>query len=212
MVGGGGLEKVAAMPAVSESLGPAAGVEVLESPAQFAEPDAAPPTFAAVVKKDSAEESVGWQVDIVDNKHLFLCRILEGPSSLQSYNKSVPEDKQLKVGDYIVKVNGGNESVHAMMAASRSSSELHFIVQRPRIFQATVNKDGGSLGLALTHAKGCPSLCIEDIKEGAVRKHAPEVVVGDRITGVNGIRGDSDTLMAAIQRDSLLELEFSRAG
>mmetsp|Transcript_37143 Transcript_37143/g.78797 ORF Transcript_37143/g.78797 Transcript_37143/m.78797 type:complete len:240 (-) Transcript_37143:29-748(-) len=172
----------------------------------------APPRFVATIMKGSGTESVGWQVDIVDNQKLYLCRILGAPSPLQTYNASVSEDRQLKIGDYIMQVNDAAGSVNSMMQISRTSPVLNLVVQRPRVFAKTVFKDGGSLGLALTHAKGCPSLCIEDIKDGAVSRSAPDVMVGDRIISVNGTKGDSETLMKAIQKADTLELEFSRAG
>mmetsp|Transcript_37142 Transcript_37142/g.78795 ORF Transcript_37142/g.78795 Transcript_37142/m.78795 type:complete len:231 (-) Transcript_37142:587-1279(-) len=218
-----GNKQVMAMPAVSDRVlfedphtAPAKVVPSAESsketPSEEAAAPDAPPQFIATLVKQNGSESIGWQVDVVDEKRLFLCRILTSPSALSKYNASVPEDRQLRIGDYILKVNGNNSSVNSMMTTARSAQTLDLLVQRPRLFTKTIKKDGPSLGLMLTHAKGCPSLCIEGINDGPVKRMAPDLQLGDRIVAVNGVRGDSETLMRALQQDSELNLEFSRAG
>lgn len=171
-----------------------------------------PEKFTIDIVKTSVEQALGWQVDIVDPRHLFLCRLSPGNSPLRTYNSTAPIEKQLREGDYIIDVNGCHTNVNDMMQQTRQSQDIKLVVQRPKLFTKRVHKNGGSLGLALTHARGCPSLCIEHIKEGALKTHAPDVLAGDRIVAVDGKKGDSDQLMTALMKSENPDIQFSRAG
>lgn len=180
---------------------------------QQQEPDQlVPDRFDAHIEKSSCLQAIGWQVDTVDSRHLFLCRLTPGTSPLRKYNASAAPERQLREGDYIVDVNGNRESANEMMGQTRNLQDIKIVIQRPKLFTKKIEKHGGRFGVALTHAKGCPSLYIETIQEGALKRCAPEVVVGDRIVAVGGLKGDSEQLMQALMSDDAPEIQFSRAG
>merc|ERR1719189_1012723 len=77
---------------------------------------------------------------------------------------------------------------------------LHILVSRPCVFEVRVWKRDESMGLTLTYSSNGIGLIIVDISAGDVRRDAPQVRIGDRIIGVNGIQDSPEFLLVAMLR------------
>mmetsp|Transcript_122894 Transcript_122894/g.306951 ORF Transcript_122894/g.306951 Transcript_122894/m.306951 type:complete len:251 (+) Transcript_122894:91-843(+) len=176
-----------------------------------ASPVAAVSSFTAVIEKDSAEDDVGWHLDLLDKQVPWVSRIVPSESTpLQRYNAGVPFEKQVREGDYIKRVNKETNSAQGMRDIMRGEVQLEIEIHRPQIFRQTIVKDGASMGLDLLFGPASSSLVVEEVRDGAVKRCFPDVQRGDRITKVNGQQGDSAALMQAIKASDRLEIEFSR--
>eukprot|EP00405_Crypthecodinium_cohnii_P043579 CAMPEP_0206572534 /NCGR_PEP_ID=MMETSP0325_2-20121206/28311_1 /ASSEMBLY_ACC=CAM_ASM_000347 /TAXON_ID=2866 /ORGANISM="Crypthecodinium cohnii, Strain Seligo" /LENGTH=237 /DNA_ID=CAMNT_0054076773 /DNA_START=40 /DNA_END=749 /DNA_ORIENTATION=+ len=170
-----------------------------------------PLAFKATLKKAGVEAALGWSLDVLDPRHLVVCRIITGQKTpLEEYNNTAPEAEQIREGDYIIGVNGMFEKSDKMSEVLRSSDTFDLTLCRPEHFEAKVTKNGSSLGLDLKYGPGGSSLLLEGIRDGALKTCAPQVKVGDRIVGVNGVTGTPYVLMQAIQDSPVLNLKFAR--
>jgi len=176
-----------------------------------ASPVAAVSSFTAVIEKDSAEDDVGWHLDLLDKQVPWVSRIVPSESTpLQRYNAGVPFEKQVREGDYIKRVNKEASSAQAMRSAIKGDVRLEILIHRPHLYSETIVKGGESLGLDLMFGPGSASMLIEEVRSGAVKASCPSVQRRDRIVKVNGQQGNSDLLMQAIKASDTLDVEFSR--
>merc|ERR1712129_292223 len=126
-----------------------------------------------------------------------------------------PEHLQLRLGDFILDVNGSQGDARAMRTEMESSAQLHFIIRRPVTFVMEICKRRGILGLGLKNSSKSTSLVVEAIFDGPAaewnRAHPEsEVRRGDRIVAVNGISGGSRELLRRLSEDSTFALLISR--
>mmetsp|Transcript_60022 Transcript_60022/g.127131 ORF Transcript_60022/g.127131 Transcript_60022/m.127131 type:complete len:240 (-) Transcript_60022:35-754(-) len=171
-------------------------------------------TFSVTLSKSTPDAPLGWHLDVLDTRLLYICRIAgEGSSTpIDLYNAKAPENKKILQGDYVLEVNGSAGASGRMREAIKASNEVSVKIGRPITFKKSIYKAGeGSLGLDLKYGAGGVSLLVEGIGPGAIQKQAPEVEVGDRIVMANGAHGTPEALMQAIQEATLVELLFSRA-
>eukprot|EP00443_Scrippsiella_acuminata_P017559 CAMPEP_0115202192 /NCGR_PEP_ID=MMETSP0270-20121206/18006_1 /TAXON_ID=71861 /ORGANISM="Scrippsiella trochoidea, Strain CCMP3099" /LENGTH=235 /DNA_ID=CAMNT_0002615611 /DNA_START=137 /DNA_END=843 /DNA_ORIENTATION=+ len=170
-------------------------------------------TFTAILVKESVDEDLGWDLDLLAESRAWVSNVSHYQDTpLQRYNASVPPEKQLRVGDYIKQVNQKAGSVEAMMSALKQDLRLEIVVQRPHVYTKTIVKGGQSMGLALVFGPGSASIIIETVKDGVVKQLCPEVRSGDRITKVNGQRGTSDSFLQTMKASESVDIEFSRCG
>mmetsp|Transcript_129311 Transcript_129311/g.335323 ORF Transcript_129311/g.335323 Transcript_129311/m.335323 type:complete len:247 (-) Transcript_129311:229-969(-) len=170
-------------------------------------------TFTAILVKESVDEDLGWDLDLLAESRAWVSNVSHYQDTpLQRYNASVPPEKQLREGDYIKQVNQKAGSVEAMMSALKQDLRLEIVVQRPHVYTKTIVKGGQSMGLALVFGPGSASIIIETVKDGVVKQLCPEVRSGDRITKVNGQRGTSDSFLQTMKASESVDIEFSRCG
>mmetsp|Transcript_118333 Transcript_118333/g.339602 ORF Transcript_118333/g.339602 Transcript_118333/m.339602 type:complete len:252 (-) Transcript_118333:59-814(-) len=122
---------------------------------------------------------------------------LSGP--VTEYNKTAPDDCCVLQDDCVVDIDGHGDA-QEMINLLRERTSVTLRVSRPHIFRQTVQKAGGSLGLALRHAVGGSALFVgEVIWGGATCANAADVATGDLIVAVNGRRGSAEDLLSAIR-------------
>mmetsp|Transcript_70262 Transcript_70262/g.182948 ORF Transcript_70262/g.182948 Transcript_70262/m.182948 type:complete len:247 (+) Transcript_70262:113-853(+) len=170
-----------------------------------------PQVFQATLSKPSVDSALGWHLDVLDPRHLFICRLVQtGTSPIETYNASVATALQIREGDYVTAVNGVTVSAEKMSESIKKTDKVKIKISRPIVFAQTIASNGMSLGLDLKYGPGGSSLLIEGIRSGALARHAPDVRAGDRILSVNGTTGTPYTLMQAIQDSPALDIGFSR--
>jgi len=170
-----------------------------------------PQVFEATLSKPSIESALGWHLDVLDPRHLFICRLVQtGTSPIETYNASVATALQIREGDYVIAVNGVTVSAEKMSEAIKKTDKVKIKISRPIVFAKTIAKNGMSLGLDLKYGPGGSSILIEGVHSGAFSQHAPDVRAGDRILSVNGTTGTPYVLMQAIQGSPALDMGFSR--
>jgi len=132
-----------------------------------------------------------------------VCCIGDGP--VQEYNDGADYHHQVKVGDFIVGVNGMFGQPDKLLKEFRSD-ELELVVRHPTIVVLQLRKHKGTFGLDLTHAAGsvAKSLAVFSVIEGPVvdwNKTQTDVQVkkGDRIVAVNGMTGTPEELLKMLQ-------------
>mmetsp|Transcript_86138 Transcript_86138/g.278278 ORF Transcript_86138/g.278278 Transcript_86138/m.278278 type:complete len:281 (-) Transcript_86138:76-918(-) len=167
--------------------------------------------FVATITKPGLNSAVGWHLDVLDIRYLFICRLVNtGNTPVENYNNSQPAQLQIRNGDYIKAVNGESNNAESMSEAMKKSATLDITIVRPFTFTQTISKNGLSLGLDLKYGPGGASLLVEGVREGVVQKIAADVRGGDRIISVNGVVGTPYVLMQCIQENQHLELGMSR--
>jgi len=170
-----------------------------------------PQVFEATLSKPSIDSALGWHLDVLDPRHLFICRLVQtGTSPIETYNASVATALQIREGDYVTAVNGVTVSAEKMSESIKKTDKVKIKISRPIVFAQTIASNGMSLGLDLKYGPGGSSLLIEGIGKGAFSQHAPDVRAGDRILSVNGTAGTPYELMQAIQGSPALDMGFSR--
>eukprot|EP00405_Crypthecodinium_cohnii_P017617 CAMPEP_0206446222 /NCGR_PEP_ID=MMETSP0324_2-20121206/16002_1 /ASSEMBLY_ACC=CAM_ASM_000836 /TAXON_ID=2866 /ORGANISM="Crypthecodinium cohnii, Strain Seligo" /LENGTH=236 /DNA_ID=CAMNT_0053914641 /DNA_START=74 /DNA_END=784 /DNA_ORIENTATION=- len=196
---------------------PADEVKPVEAPVKTEERKAAPDsaeavkTFVANVTKPTQDAALGWHLDVLDQRHLFICRLITTSNTpLEKYNSTVSSNLQIREGDYVTAVDGVSGSAEKMSEAMKKSDNLSITVARPHLFTKTISKNNMALGLDLKYGPGGSSLLLEGVREGAIKNSTSEVKAGDRIVSVNGITGTPYILMQAIQDAANLEICFSR--
>jgi len=181
--------------------------------------------FEAVLKRrhveDDCIEHLGMQVDLMDGNKMYICDISpQSDSPLARYNRSVPMERWICVGQYITQINGlpgdgkelSAEKVAEVLKRQLLRSEsLELSIRLPHLFECEIRKEGASLGLELAHSSHATSLNVTRISPyGAVARCAADVKVGDRIVGVDEVRGRVEDLTQAMFASDCVVLHMSR--
>lgn len=177
--------------------------------------------FMVTLTRETAQLPWGLLLDLSSNAAIHVSAIRAvGDSPVAVYNAQAPEDKQLKEGDYITAVNGvlcdalpsqgPHSSADALGEELKNSVTMTMHVKHPYVYSVQIHKGGGIMGLDLNYTTSCATLAIERIGDGAVKKAAPEVRVGDRIVAVNGQLGHPHELLETITQNELVVLTLSR--
>jgi len=156
---------------------------------------------------------LGIWFDVRDEYPLFISRIApagKGTTAVQVYNEAAPQGLELRRWDYVKEVNG-HSTADEMNSVLLSAPVLDLLIQRPLRFKRRVEKNGGKMGLDVSHSPGAVSLMITNVGDGAVRSSAPDIRAGDRIVSVNGFRGTEAALMDAISTSEEPVLGLARA-
>lgn len=200
-------EEPAAAPAVKEDAIESESKDFIKSMTDAK--DIAGGIFTATLCRESTRSSWGFYVDLSDAARVHICRLNEGPAAADDatseYNKGVEEQEHIRVYDYVVALNGnrlGTESdaknfseANLLIAGLNSMLRAVITLQRPRIFDAEVVRNGEPLGLDINfYGRGASFGITAVLEEGIARKSTPQLEVGDRIIAVNGSKGDPDYL------------------
>jgi len=159
---------------------------------------------------------MGFTVDRIHSGVLYVTSInASGP--MKKYNDTAGVNEQMKVGQYIVVVNGVRDDTVEMAKALESATVLELSMERPYCFSIAIKKSG-TLGLHLAINKVDKAVAvrmISKVDEGPVLKWnkahpTKEVQPNDIIVAVNGNRDLGDKQMEFLKEDGSMQLVFSR--
>lgn len=178
-------------------------------------------TFVANLTRDTVEVPWGIFWDRSGGSVIHVTEVvLDEGSPVLSYNATVPEDSQVKDGDYIVGVNElfaanivceeNRTPADTLGEELRNSTTVTLHVRRPLLFTCEVNKRSDGLGLMLTYTGSSYGLSVTDVAEVAAKNIVPEIHAGDRIVAVDGKRGTPLELLEMIKRSRTPVLIVSR--
>jgi len=206
---------------LSRSKLPVGGGYKSRDQAPEAEEDLLVPDFDVDVDR-SEGRSLG--IEVVTEGTLIVMSINEG--LIQEWNAANP-DKAIEEKDHIVGANDVRGDVDSILDQCRQEQPLRLTVRRPAVksedevtveveYNITLDRTGGQkLGIDVEHECG-KQLFIESIDaEGLVAAwstHNPDrqVHLDDRIVEVNGVRGETQLLLAECMREVVLEITLIR--
>jgi len=174
-----------------------------------------PATEFQITLHQDKKKSLGFEIDKTSADILYVANIQNaGPA--KECNDTVTADKQMKSGQYIVKVNGIEGDSKKMADELANANQVELSMVRPHVFTVAVAKaKGKSLGLRLSSSKDGVNV-ITQVDPGLIsewNKMYPdkEVKAGDRIFAVNGNRalGGKDQ-MKVLKADGPLQILISR--
>lgn len=194
-----------------------------ESPddvAQVADPSQAAPTwggkltessvFVAVVAK--GDRKLNMDINFHDNTTLLVTRVKPGPCD--DYNQA-NFGKEISPGDRIVSVNGVTGDSQQMVNACKGAAELKLTIRRSEEMTMKLAKTSPDqiLGMDLELCDTM-TVVITNIDDGANsitaehNRQAPDFRIEKdyRIIGVNGVRGNAENILEALQGASAWEL------
>merc|ERR1712079_902585 len=158
---------------------------------------------------------LGVDLDIACSSVAYMCGIKDG--AVAEYNKIASPETQLKVGDYITKVNGVEGNGNALLERMKNDTMLEVTVQRPFIYTIAISRTNSKqpLGVNLNQHSPGTSLLIKEVGKGPVQdwnSAHPALAVrpGDRIVAVGGKRGSVAELVKASKVGKQLQLVISR--
>mmetsp|Transcript_98046 Transcript_98046/g.210307 ORF Transcript_98046/g.210307 Transcript_98046/m.210307 type:complete len:368 (+) Transcript_98046:67-1170(+) len=167
--------------------------------------------------KTGGRESMGFTADGILGTCLYVSSISEtGP--VKEHNDKAGVNEQMKVGQYIVAVNGVGDDAKRMREELQKD-DLKLLMERPYCFTIAIKRTG-PMGVTIGKNKsenGEESLLhtINQIAEGPVlewNKSNPdkEVKPKDILVAVNGNRAQGDKQMELLKKDGNMQLVFSR--
>jgi hypothetical protein len=172
--------------------------------------------FAVVVTRVSSSGGpVGLDLDLLDGESALVVDVTPGVLHHgEGKVNRTGENHFMQEHDRILEVNGARGVVD-LVARLKEDSVWNLLVQRPLRFTVQITKGkAASLGLELCHADNGTSLLISKVLEGPMQDwnaSHPELRVktGDRIVGVNGIRGPAELLLRSSKGESNLTFEIN---
>jgi len=173
------------------------------------------PQQLCFVLERRAEESIGLNLDAVDESAPFVDDVLAG--SIMDWNKGRAPEQQLNIYDRIVEVNDVRGNTNSILAAMKGSATWKLVVQRPMKMQVTVHAEKAiSLGLDLKYSPNGRSLLIDEVlAEGGIKRWNEEnphlqVKALDRVIQINGRVGTAKDLLDSAANQNSLELVILR--
>lgn len=155
--------------------------------------------FTIKFDKDPKAKTLGLDVDETDGRHIYVINVKDGP--FKAYNETADVDKQLRSGDFLIKVNDKEGSSQDMLKELKGKASFEIVARRPEEFTVAINKKAAKspLGLAFpTKLMGnaLPILTINDgpFKEWNEANEAHKVQEKDRVVSVAGCRGKAADL------------------
>mmetsp|Transcript_6251 Transcript_6251/g.13750 ORF Transcript_6251/g.13750 Transcript_6251/m.13750 type:complete len:320 (+) Transcript_6251:104-1063(+) len=163
-----------------------------------------PDSFTVLV---DFEGTGGWRplgirlTGLVDNSALVVVEVMKGP--IMEWNIQNPK-LAVKPRDRIMEVNGVSGESNALVQALKNKERLSIHVRKPKEFTVHLAKYGETkVGLEVDRSDG-KTLQIRAIKPGGLvekwnQANPSEVItVYNAIIEVNGVRGDTETMLHAI--------------
>jgi hypothetical protein len=171
------------------------------------------PAAASVLS--SPAKTLGALLDASTGVTIFVSEVYDSDCPVGAYNRTAPPEFQLKVGDFIVEVNGHRGNMTIMMQEMHLNRNLTLLVTRAMEYEITVHKQD-TLGCSITYdANSGISLGIACVLEGPIKVWNDEhpslrVVEGDRIIAVNGVKGATSDLLEMIRKSEELCMTLAR--
>ncbi|CAE8632779.1 unnamed protein product [Polarella glacialis] len=171
----------------------------------------------------SPREPLGLGLDLLDACVPQVCTVARG-SFVDTYNATVSDEKRLKVGDFLIEINGisGEALIMADLLQSEGNTALEVAVQRPQEFSVSVSAHGAVQSEAgadsIASLPSGLSLYIEKLQAAEllfqgfnvkVDASSPDLRQHDRIVAVNKVRGKSEQLREAFSSAVLRKEPFN---
>uniref|UniRef100_A0A7S2N3D7 PDZ domain-containing protein n=1 Tax=Zooxanthella nutricula TaxID=1333877 RepID=A0A7S2N3D7_9DINO len=187
----------------------------VEAPAAPPAPPASSPTgdFDAVLERPSASTRTpfGWGLDMLCPDALHIESLSGDPTAaVTRYNASAPAGRDIRVGDYIIRVNGAAGSAKSLGEALLKHSTAQVTVQRPKTYAVEIKKGDKALGVDLNYTTQGKSIYVVSIRDGVIKEQVPEVGKGQRIVSVNGKASSPKEMIEAL-KTPWVKLELSAA-
>lgn len=169
--------------------------------------------FTATFNKKTGAMGIGMRLDLLDGAHMCIQEVTpNGPA--WGYNRNRPEDEHIKVGDYILSVNGTQGYGNSLEHELHSHTEVTLEIARPKTWQAKLTKKPGEkgFGMGIKASEDGRTLAVGDISHGAVSdwnvKH-PDMTIraGDRIVRLLSTPND---MMASLEANTKVKCLMSR--
>jgi hypothetical protein len=147
-------------------------------------------------------------VSTADRKALVVMNVRHG--AISSWNARNPE-RQVRIGDRIVKVAEVSEKAEQLMSALNQRDPFDVVIRVPEEFRVCLSKgSAGKLGIEV--AKRNAFLQVKKVgNEGVMKKWndanpAMAVQPYHIIIEVNGVRGDADLMVTEVEFEQTVEL------
>merc|ERR1719210_1882357 len=112
----------------------------------------------------------GFLLDVSGGPYLRVCKI-ERYGPLAEYHEKASEDKQVRVGDFVVGVNNLTGDSEKMILALGAGGNMELDIRRAFEITVQVEKNGSSLGLDLSYRASSMSVVIKEVYEdGEIKK------------------------------------------
>lgn len=160
----------------------------------------------------------GFLLDVSGGPYLRVCKI-ERYGPIAEYHERAPEDRHVRVGDFVTGVNNISGDSEKMILALGAGGDMELEVRRAfEISVQGLDKRGGSLGLDLSYRASSMSVVIKEVySDGEVAKWnnrvqeaETRICANDHIIAVNGKNGTSRQLVQAINESQKLDLLITR--
>jgi len=154
-------------------------------------------------------------LDIQDNCSAYVVAVRDGP--FQIYNEGAQPGRELRAGDFIVKVNGADGKGAKLLDRMKRDGRLELLVRRPVELTAVLGRSGPSkkLGIEVTNHPIGNALLLTKISAGLVREwnersRDQELKVADRIVAVGGRRGTAVELKKLLEAPKVCHVTVAR--
>lgn len=144
--------------------------------------------------KDPKAKALGLRVDETDGMYIYVIDVEAGP--FQTYNYRADVDKQLRSGDFLVKVNDKEGSSKEMLEELKTKTQFEIVARHPEEFCVAINKKEAKapLGLEFPEKLTGNGLLILKVNDGPFREwndanEAHKVMENDRVVSVAGTQG-----------------------
>jgi len=181
------------------------------------EAPAAPPAvsatqnFDAVLERPASNAPFGWGLDMLCPDALQIESLSAvADAAATRYNASAPAGRDIRVGDYITRVNGEAGSAKSLSEALVKNATCRVTIQRPGTYAVELAKGGKPLGVDLNYTTRGMTVYIVSIRDGVFKEQAPQVTKGQRIVSVNGKALPPREMIEAL-KNPWLKLELSVA-
>lgn len=179
---------------------------------EVAEKAAAPPP--APIKVEPEVTEYGISID-KGNDDMSVAQDLEGlggtlrvksisSTHLLQYNMNAAAAQQIKVGDFILDVNGQRDDAEKMLETINCSSKVAMKFRHPLEFTINIDKARwATFGVGLDYHADGTSMMITEVRAGPFQEWnqtnaGKEVKAQDRIIAVNGMTGMANALCEAM--------------
>lgn len=171
-------------------------------------------SFDINLEKSPPGEILGLELDPLDREVMQVCTIRDG--LVKKYNASLTDkENELKLGDWIVGINGVKGRTEAMVERFQADTNLKVSIRRLKSWEVTLKPSRGTFRPCLNRAANGRTLLILDTEEQALKDWNaahPDLDVrkNDRILMVNGVEAESDKMMEQVEQASELNMLVGR--
>uniref|UniRef100_A0A7S4RHW6 PDZ domain-containing protein n=1 Tax=Alexandrium monilatum TaxID=311494 RepID=A0A7S4RHW6_9DINO len=164
------------------------------------------PEFAVTLERENKDKSWGGKFNLRDEVTLQVLEMKEGPFT--EYNKGAPADQQIRVNDFIVKVNDTTGSSKGMLEEFKKSLKVDLTIA-PGMYSAIIYGRGEAdspLGLAFANEqKDSEVLVVKTVdpaKHNEKARAHEKILKGDRIVSVSGVEGKEGDLLKKLKEST----------
>lgn len=164
--------------------------------------------FVATIVRPQ-DQITGIEIDSVHGNAMQVCRVVPGLAA-DMYNCTVAPDLQLQRGDFILDVNFVSGDAKLMRDRLVHDKILRILVRRACAMKMSVAQTAASLrgGVSCT----IMGLLVRDVPAEMLGHPSRSLRTNDRIISVNGISGDSDSMMDQVECSANVQLVVLRPG